>query len=249
MSKWIWLVLFIASFSCNPSAPISLEFELKEFEQKACKGLNCSKVNIEFPVFTQENQTSSILNNLIEEQIIKLIEVNEEIKSLNIEEAATNFLDSSIEFIDVFQSNQEWEIEVAVKVIFQNLQLISIEFETYSYTGGAHPNNHRQYLNFDKIEDQVLDNESLILDKSDLLHLLESKFREMHEIEEGVSLKETSKFFLEKDSIFFLPKAIGYEVDTIVFYYNPYEIGPYVMGSTEIKFPKEELTGILNLYK
>jgi hypothetical protein len=249
MSKWNWVVLFIAAFSCNPSIPISLEFEMKEFQQKACKGLNCSEVNIKFPVFTQEIESSSILNNLIEEKIIKLIEVNEEIKSSNIEEAATNFLDSYIEFMDLFESNQEWEIKVAARVIFQNSQLMSIEFETYSFTGGAHPNNNRQYLNFDKIENQLLDNESLVLDKSDLLHLVESKFREIHEIEEGVSLKETNMFFLEKDSIFFLPAAIGFEMDSVVFYYNPYEIGPYVIGGTEIKFPKEELKGVLNFYR
>lgn len=249
MSKWIWLVFLIVAFSCNSSIPNNLEFELKEFHQKACHGLNCSEVNMKFPVFTQENETASVLNNLIEERIIKIVDVNEEIDSSSIEDAATNFLDSYIEFMDGFESNQEWEIDVTFKILFENVQLISIVIETYAYTGGAHPNSFRQYLNFDKIENQVLDNESLILDKPELLHLVESKFREIYEIEEKVSLMETGMFFLEKDSLFFLPAAIGFEMDSVVFYYNPYEIGPYVMGGTEIKFPKEELRGILNLYR
>jgi hypothetical protein len=249
MSSWIWLVFLIVAFSCNPPIHNSLEFELKEFHQKACKGLNCSEVNLKFPVFTQENETGSVLNNLIEERIIKIVDVNEEMKSSAIEEATTNFLDSYIEFMDGFESNQEWEIDVTFKILFENVQLISIVIETYAYTGGAHPNSYRQYLNFNKIENQVLDNESFISDKPELLHLVESKFREIHEIEERVSLKETGMFFLEKDSIFFLPAAIGFEMDSVVFYYNPYEIGPYVMGGTEIKFPKVELRGVLNLYK
>jgi hypothetical protein len=249
MRKWFWLVFFIIAFSCNPPIHNSLEFELKEFHQKACKGLNCSEVSLKFPVFTQENETASILNNLIEERIIIIVDVNEELKSSAIEEAATNFLDAYIEFMDGFESNQEWEIDVTFKILFENVQLISIVIETYAYTGGAHPNSFRQYLNFNKIENQVVENESLILDRSELLSLVESKFRKIHEIEEGVTLRETGMFFLEKDSIFFLPANIGFEMDSLVLYYNPYEIGPYVLGGTEIRFAKEELTGVVNLYK
>ena len=249
MRKPFWVLVFIAAFSCNPSISNSLEFELKEFHQKACHDLNCSEVNLKFPVFVQENETSGILNNLIEERIIKIIDVNEEIKASKIEEAATNFLNSYINFMDNFQSNQEWEIDITFKVLFENVKLISFVVETYSFTGGAHPNSYRQYLNFDKIENQVVENEALILDRSELLSLVESKFRKIHEIEEGVTLRETGMFFLEKDSIFFLPATIGFEKDSLVLYYNPYEIGPYVMGGTEIKFAKEELTGVVNLYK
>lgn len=249
MRKRFWVLVFIAAFSCNPPISNSLEFEEKEFHQKACHDLNCSEVNLKFPVFVQENETSGILNNLIEERIIKIIDVNEEIKASKIEEAATNFLNSYINFMDNFQSNQEWEIDITFKVLFENVKLISFVVETYSFTGGAHPNSYRQYFNFDKIENQVVENESLILDRSEILHLVESKFRKIHEIEEGVTLRETGKFFLEKDSIFFLPAAIGFEKDSLVLYYNPYEIGPYVLGGTEIKFAKEELTGVVNLYK
>lgn len=248
MAKAIWVTFLILTFSCKPSIPISLESEPEEFHQKTCHGLNCSGVNLKYPVFTQESKTASILNKIIEERIIKLVDVNEEVKSLTIEEAAANFLDSYVEFMDSFSSNQEWVIEINFKILSENTRLISLIIETYTYTGGAHPNAYRQYLNFDKIDNQVLDTEALILDKPDLLHLVELKFREIHQIEEGRSLKETGMFFLEKDSVFFLPAAIGFEMDSVVFYYNPYEIAPYVMGGTEIKLAKEELKGILNLY-
>jgi hypothetical protein len=56
-------------------------------------------------------------------------------------------------------------------------------------------------------------------------------------------------FFLDSNHKFFLPTAIGYEIDSLVLFYNTYEIGPYVMGTTEIKIAKQNLQGVVNLYK
>lgn len=249
MGKWFWSLLYITIFSCNPPFTGNLDFEPKDFHQKACHGKYCSEVNVTFPFFIKENEPSLILNKLIEEKIIELIEVNEEVKVVEIGVAATNFLDSYIGFMEEFQSNQEWEINITVRVLSENFQLISIVVETYSYTGGAHPNSYRQYLNFDKFKNKELENEYFILDRPGLLNLVELKFRKIHEVEDGITLKETGKFFLEKDSLFFLPSAIGFEMDSLVFFYNPYEIGPYVMGGTEVKLAKEELKGVVDLFE
>jgi hypothetical protein len=38
---------------------------------------------------------------------------------------------------------------------------------------------------------------------------------------------------------------MGFEGEEFVLFYNPYEIGPYVMGSTELNFSKEEIKGLV----
>ncbi|WP_373523502.1 DUF3298 and DUF4163 domain-containing protein [Aquiflexum sp.] len=244
----IGILLLISLLSCNVGTN-KLESRTEVFHQKACHGEYCAEVNLKYPVFLGERERSIVLNNLIEEKIIKTVNVYEEIKVTEIIDAATNFLDSYVEFMDDFESAQDWEINLDAKVTFENEKIISIVFETYSFTGGAHPNSFRKYLNFDKQKNTEIDNISLIIDEQILLEIAESKFKEIHQVENDIPLKKTEMFFLDENDKFFLPTAIGFESDSLVLFYNSYEIGPYVMGTTEIKFAKSEMKGIVNLYK
>jgi hypothetical protein len=77
-----------------------------------------------------------------------------------------------------------------------------------------------------------------------LLKLSEQKFRAYHQVEEGLSLSEDGRFFLP-ESGFFLANAMGFKDGKFWGIYKPYEIGPYVMGSTELEFSKEELASLV----
>ncbi|MDP2040526.1 DUF3298 domain-containing protein, partial [Algoriphagus sp.] len=91
---------------------------------------------------------------------------------------------------------------------------------------------------------EALSLDQLVLDENSLLKLSEQKFRAYHEVEEGLSLSEDGRFFLPETG-FFLANAIGFKEGKFWVIYIPYEIGPYVMGSTELDFSKEELSGVV----
>ncbi|WP_373492937.1 PdaC/SigV domain-containing protein [Aquiflexum sp.] len=247
-NRLIVFLFLISLLSCNVGTK-KLDVKTEVFHRKACHGDNCAELNLMYPFFVGENEVSIVLNILIEEKIIQTVDVQEEIKATGLEGAVANFLDSYVDFMVDFESTQDWEIKLDAKVTYENEKIISIVFETYSFTGGAHPNSFRQYLNFDKQKNTKIDNNSMIIDEQKLLEMTESKFREIHQVKKDIPLKETEMFFLDENDEFFLPSSIGFENDSLVLFYNSYEIGPYVMGTTEIKFAKSELIGIVNLYQ
>lgn len=246
--RWIGFIFLMSLLSCN-DVPRKLENRTEEFQQKACEGTYCAEVNLKYPIFLNETQTSIALNKLIERQVLNFLEPFEEKNGENIQAVTKIFLADYLRFIKDFESTQEWEINVDAHVAFENEKIISVVFETYSFTGGAHPNSFRQYLNFDKLRNIQIENDSLIVDKQKLLEMTESKFRDFHQVEKDIPLSETNMFFLDGNDNFFLPTAIGYDLDSLVFFYNTYEIGPYVMGTKEIKLSKIDLEGVVNLYK
>ncbi|MCH6198762.1 DUF3298 and DUF4163 domain-containing protein [Aquiflexum sp. LQ15W] len=224
-----------------------LDFQQKTFEKVDCAGQDCAKVSLSYPFFTGSSESANFLNAHVEQQSVMFLNIGENQSIITLDSAISTFLRSYVNFKNEFDSQQEWEISIDSKVTFQVESLISIVFDTFSFTGGAHPNSYRLYLNFDLIKNSPLKNEDLVLDKNALLELAESKFRDLHSVADNVTLAEDNRFFLENGEDFFLPTAMGFEGEEFVMYYNPYEIGPYVMGSTELRFTKEEIKGLVRI--
>lgn len=242
---WVLLLFAILLYSCHPGKieSDSLVFEQKSFEKEACIENECAGVKLSYPFFMGDDETASVLNTHVEQQLVMFLNVGERQEVVPLDFAVSAFLESYIAFKKDFDSPQEWEISVDSKVTYQGQKLISIVFDSFSFTGGAHPNSYRMYLNFDLSDNSILKNEELILDEKALLLLAEAKFRDYHEVPQNVSLEEDGSFFLENDTDFFLPAAMGFEGEEFVMLYNPYEIGPYVMGLTVLRFTKEEIKG------
>jgi hypothetical protein len=151
-----------------------------------------------------------------------------------------------VEFRKSFEDvSQEWEIEVMGKVVFESEKLLTVRFSNYWFTGGAHPNSSVAYLNFDLGQGgKLLTPDELLMDKEKLLALAERKFKEIHDVSGELALEDDERFFLP-ESGFFLPAAMGFENGEWVMLYNPYEIGPYVMGYTELRFGRDEIKGVV----
>nr|WP_283773982.1 DUF3298 and DUF4163 domain-containing protein [Aquiflexum sp. TKW24L] len=222
-----------------------MDFQQKTFEKVDCAGQDCAKVSLSYPFFPGPSESADFLNAHMEQQLVMFLNIGENQEIVPLDSAVTTFLDSYVAFREDFDSPQEWEIMIDSKVTFLGDKLISIVFDSYSFTGGAHPNSYRLYLNFDLGKNAPLKNEDLVLDKNALLTLAESKFRDYHGVPQSVSLAEDGSFFLENDKDFFLPAAMGFEGEDFVLFYNPYEIGPYVMGPTELRFTKQEIKGLI----
>ena len=85
-----------------------------------------------------------------------------------------------------------------------------------------------------------------MLDQQKMKVLAELAFRAFNEVDEGKSLAEDGRFFLPEAG-FFLPNSMGFKDGKFHLIYNPYEIGPYVMGYTDLEFTLEEVRGLVRM--
>src|SRR5690606_20999577 len=240
--------LFYLSSCNNPTVTESKEpliYKDKTEDHQECVDENCATVKLVYPVFEGDTALAEIVNRQVMEQNFSMwVTGDQEFKGM--EDAVSSFFKDYKRFRKDFpEAAQEWTFETVAKVTHQSDSVISIRFENFSYLGGAHPNTVVIYLNLDLSENaNVLVHEKMLIERDKLLELAEEKFREYHEVDPAVKLEDDGRFFLDKGK-FFLPAAMGYEGEEFILLYNAYEIGPYVMGRTELRFALEELEGVV----
>ncbi|GMQ29214.1 DUF4163 domain-containing protein [Algoriphagus confluentis] len=220
-----------------------LKFEKDSLIREQCADESCAQIRLVWPVAKGGDQ-ADMINSQIRETVKNLMQYGEK-DSPDLEAGVDQFFEEFLSFRSEFpESAQEWEIQVEGEVSYSSDQTLSIFFSQYTYLGGAHPNSMVYFLNLDYTSGKALESNQLVLNEKELLKLTEHKFREYHEVEEGVSLEESGKFFLPETG-FFLANAMGFQEDRFKVIYIPYEIGSYAMGYTELEFSREELKEIV----
>lgn len=146
----------------------------------------------------------------------------------------------ALEFDDF---NQKWNIDIATELKNNDDYLISVLCSVDSYMGGAHPNHWKNFLNFDAATGKKIIWQGVIADHNSFIELAEAGFRKDRILNPDADFEREGYFF--KDGIFSLPENIGYTSKGILLIYNPYEVAPYSMGSTEFVIPWEEVKDML----
>lgn len=244
------LLVFWAAFSCVPKAENAASvpetpviFKSDSLNRETCVGENCAKLKLSWPVASGP-EASDKINEAIRGQMASLIQTGENSAApldTLIQDYFKSFEDFKAEFPDSFGG---WEIEAEGQVSYESDSTLSIYFTQFSFLGGAHPNSSVSFLNFDTRSGEALSDDRVILDEPAFFKLTEKKFREFHQVTEGMSLEDDGRFFLPETG-FFLANAKGFKDGKFWVIYQPYEIGPYVMGYTELEFSAEELKGIV----
>ena len=220
----------------------SLTFFLDSLEQKTCVGENCATLKMIWPV-AKGAENAEKINLAIREKMALSIQTGEE--PMPLDSAKSYFFKSFEDFKKEFpDSYGGWEIEVEAQISYQSDSTLSVFFTWMTFLGGAHPNHGSGFMNFDPESGEYLSQDRLILDEKGLLKVVEKKFREFHQVAEGVSLADDGRFFLPETG-FFLANALGFKEGKFWVIYIPYEIGPYAMGYTELEFSPEELNQIV----
>ncbi|RAI92273.1 DUF4163 domain-containing protein [Algoriphagus yeomjeoni] len=218
-----------------------ISFSTKTFTSERCSDDNCAKVELSWPI-AENVPAASTINEEIEHQLLAYFQQDKTYD--NLDSAAKDYLTSYENFINDFpDAPGGWSIEVKAEKSYESDSTLSIKFSEYNFSGGAHPNSSVYYMNFDKQTGEYLSFDRVVLDQDKMLELAETAFRKYHEVEQGKSLEEAG-FFLPETG-FFLPNAIGYKDGKFVLTYIPYEIGPYVLGYTDLEFELNELEGIV----
>lgn len=243
--KYLVILSAVILFACSSKSEqkeAELNFISKAFSSERCVDDNCAKVEVNYLV-AENTKAATQINEDIVEQMLSYF--NMEKSFANLDSAANDYLNSFEDFIKEFpDAPGGWSIELNVEKSYESDSTLSFKFSEFNFSGGAHPNSSVNYMNFDKEAGEYLSWDRVILDEVKMLELAEKAFREFHQVEEGVALKDDGRFFLPEIG-FFLPNALGYEGDKFVLTYIPYEIGPYVMGYTELEFELKDLEGIV----
>lgn len=240
------LLVALLCMACSASGQYEeqLSFTKANFSDERCVNGNCATVVATWPV-AENTSAASKINEDIRLQLLGYI--NQEEIFTSMDSAARTYLDSFEDFKKDFpEAPGGWSIDLDAEITYESDSTLSIKFSEFNFSGGAHPNSSVYYMNFDKQTGEYLSRNRIILQEKKMYELAEKEFRKQREVDEGMDLKDDGRFFLPEVG-FFLPNAIGYEGDKFVLTYIPYEIGPYVMGYTELEFELKELEGIVRM--
>jgi len=235
-------VLTLMSCSNSEETKADLIFNTKTFKAEKCAGESCATLEINYPQ-AAEGEVADRINIEIRHQILTYFTPEAGFQSLD--SAALDYLLSYLDFKEEYpDSPGVWSEEINVVLTYESDSTLSFHFSEFNFSGGAHPNSSVYYMNFDKQSGEFLSVDRVILDENKMRTLAEKAFRKYHEVPDSLALKDDDRFFLPEIG-FFLPNAMGYEDDKFVVSYIPYEIGPYVMGYTDLKFDLKDLKGVV----
>lgn len=193
-----------------------------------------TKATITYPVFKNES-----LNNYLVRKVTDYIAENEQ--QISYKYLANSFVKGYDDFFaankDTFQS---WFLMIDIKVLNQKKDYIALQYLHSDYSGGAHPNSNFTFVNYNTKNNQPVTLDSLIEpnQKVALTAIGESIFRKNEKLSTTASL-ENGYFF--ENGKFYLPENFYISNKGLVFLYNPYDIKPYVDGTTELIIPFADL--------
>lgn len=131
----------------------------------------------------------------------------------------------------------EWLVDGSVKEFGR---VASVRLESYVFLGGAHGLQNATFLNFDLKSGRKLDRTELFTDTVALWKLNKEAFLQAR----GADLAD-AVLFVAPDELP-LPQNIAVDSAGVRMHYNPYEIAPYVFGSTDYLLPMDEVRPLLD---
>ena len=137
-----------------------------------------------------------------------------------------------------------WEVKTTADTLHAGPKTLSVKYETFAYTGGAHPNSSVSFYNFNRKTGKIITLADMVSDTTALLKVVEKAFRKQQDLQPQNNLEENGYFL--HDGRFFLPANIGMSTNGLIFYYNPYEIAAYAVGPIQVMVPYSQLSGIVH---
>ncbi|HEX6630593.1 MAG TPA: DUF3298 domain-containing protein [Gemmatimonadaceae bacterium] len=141
---------------------------------------------------------------------------------------------------------QLWSRVERVSVACNGPDVVGLRAEGDQYTGGAHPISFAFLASFDARTAERLRASTFFLPDSlpAVTAAAERAFRREREIPPAQSLADAGFIFFEGGR-FTLPGEMLVCPDSVTFHFNPYDVGPYVLGPTTFALPMTEVAGWL----
>jgi len=202
---------------------IAIVKEISPYFTQTEDQVDTTYVKVTYPEFTDEGMNKLVLQNI-------LIDGEPTVKhyALNFIEGYGNFIEENI-----VQNPIAWKKETAITIDLYTPEIISIQNQTYEFSGGAHGNSFRIWNIYELESGRKLDLKTFISENKmvDFVKTVEKKFRS----DEGISdTTNLDKNYFFEDGKFALSATFGLTKNGIMFHYNPYEIKPYSAGTTTL---------------
>ena len=147
--------------------------------------------------------------------------------------------------IDIYDGGYafNWEMQGSSYISMNRNGLLVYRSDNYAYSGGAHGMGISRFLVFDTGKKKQLSLEELFVEgfEAELVLLLEKEYRSRYFLGEDESLTDAGLFdehIYPSPNFFLTSNSIG-------FFYNPYELAPYSMGSISISLYKSDIRHLL----
>lgn len=244
--RLFFLLSLIIFIGCKKASTLAFSSEsFSESDLKICENDPCSTITIDYIKVVGDEEIASKINSQIETYIIETLFLGEDDKpsAKTIEEAARQFIIAYRDHKNEFEYNLKYEAEVFVSNTFENETLLSLQLQSYLFTGGAHGYGSTYFTNFDKQTGEVIANKDLFDNYAAFKILAEEEFRKEFEIPENESINYTGFWF--DDDTFSLPDSIGFSSRELIFIYNPYDIASYAEGPIVFTIPKKKANPLL----
>lgn len=241
------LLAIVLASSCSFEKPLQFEeITITQNNLELCETQNCPSIQVQFVQAVEKDAKSGLINKHIFESVSGKIASNEEGTSdfSNIKEAILFFINDYNNSINEFGNDFiSYDVDTFMQLTYQSEVFVTLEFNYYVFTGGAHGYSGTQYLNFDAQTGALLTQHDLFKDVEGLISYGENKFRERFEIPEDRSIN-SSGFWFESDA-FHLPENIGFTETELMLHYNQYEIASYAEGPIILSIPLAEIEEFL----
>ncbi|MAC64383.1 MULTISPECIES: DUF3298 and DUF4163 domain-containing protein [Zunongwangia] len=247
-----FLLVLLASlmlYACEEEKKENLIFTNYNIEKayKKCnpeKG-NCTFINLNFPVAKGKETVAKKINDSIEHHIIEIVSgFNPDNNPETMEEMVDGFIANYGSYREDFpETDIPWEATVFAEITSETPKLLSIDFNSYTFTGGAHGYGSNTYMNFNPETGAVYTHKDLFTPA--FKDFVEKDFRNKENIPQGENINSTGMFF-ENDE-FHLPANIGFRNDKLILTYNPYEIAAYVEGQKTYEYNLNEVSNYLKI--
>jgi len=248
----------------NSDGSRSLPFQLEESYMEGSLPFNVYYIKETFPLFHNQEQpnaqlemtlllpgthmrtnaTDSIKNDILRNFFKKPLDTVSPLQMMELEKE-TYFNQYVIANQDIYDEGMSfnWEKVKSVKIHFNELEFLTLEYFDYGYTGGAHglPISRFTVMNLQTGNTIMLDHIFRDGYKTDLKEIINKELRKKYELDPDRSLKDAGFFVSDVDPTenFYVNK------DGMGFYYNRYEVAPFALGSLDIFIPYGNLRNIM----
>ncbi len=247
-------LIFIPLFSCaqKPSHKrtrssidtLAFTWHYLSTEDDSCK--NCDYTILDYPLFLNEPK----LNDTLKQIMLPFLNLTDENKDYeNIDTLFKQFAGGGKPLNDVDSTDSANSLtpmtnELHIKKLRETPNLITLELIN-DESGGVHPNESTTYINWDKKRHRniILDDIFVKNYSSRLNNIGEKIFRQDGDLSKTASLAENGYNF-DGDQ-FALNDNFAITDTGLHFYYNSYEIAPYMRGPTNVDIPFSKIKSLI----
>lgn len=199
----------------------------------------CTTAEITYPVFKSQNA----LNDSIISRLLSVNSIGEK-PYADLHQQAKSFIKAYLDDISPKKkSDLVYTLESNATVVRQDSSLTTVQIDRYLFTGGAHGNTYTGFINWNTKASKKISLNDILANgyNENLTAAAEKIFRRDEKLSDTASLKNyffKDKKFKLNDNFLITPVGLR-------FFYNEYEIKPYVEGSTELLIPYTDIRSLL----